>query len=147
MSRPKISKERLLRTAERAGSSIQFHPRNPTWAKEPGDKNWRRRIQLYYRIDSRIRKAKRIGDGNWILSNPNLQTALGKLLREERERKKMTLIKLSTASGVNATQISRIETGQTRMPRSETIRKLSKGLDLDYELLMKAAGYLDMGEG
>ncbi|BFH39590.1 hypothetical protein J6TS7_23360 [Paenibacillus dendritiformis] len=62
-------------------------------------------------------------------------------------RKKMTLTKLSFASGVSVAQISRIETGQRRSPRPETIWKLSKGLGLDYELLMKVAGYLDMGEG
>lgn len=147
MSRTKISKERLLRIAERAGTSIEFHPQSPSWAKEPDDTNWRRWIQLYYRLDSRIRQAKKDRSREWILSTKKTQTVFGKFLREERKRKKMTLAKLSVASGVSAGQISRIETGQRRAPRRETIWKLSKGLDMEYELLMKAAGYLDMGEG
>lgn len=59
MSKTKISKKLLLKVAERAGSSIEFHPGSPSWAKELGDTNWRRWIQLYRRFNSRIRRAKK----------------------------------------------------------------------------------------
>lgn len=146
MSSSKISKAALLNMAERSGTSIEFNPNNCSWVKEPGDTNWRRWWQLYSRLDLRIRKAKRAESRSGILSGTDSQTAFGKFLREERIRKKMTLTKLSNVSGVSVAQISRIETGQRRSPRPETIWKLSKGLDMEYELLMKAAGYLDMGE-
>lgn len=55
----KIKKEWLLRMAARAGTSIVFHPQNPSWAKEPGDIGWKRWKQLYSRLSSRVHYAQK----------------------------------------------------------------------------------------
>ncbi|BFH17243.1 hypothetical protein WDD9_003933 [Paenibacillus melissococcoides] len=55
----KVKKECLLRMAERAGTSIVFHPQNPAWVKEPGDVSWKRWRQLYKKMDSRMRYAQK----------------------------------------------------------------------------------------
>lgn len=50
--------------------------------------------------------------------------------------------KLSEASGISNATISRIEAG-TQRPDPETLRLLSYVLDVPYEELMQAAGYID----
>src|SRR5690606_9542969 len=45
-------------------------------------------------------------------------------------------------SGVSAASISRYETGSRATPKPPTIEKLANGLKMDYQDLMKIAGYV-----
>lgn len=54
---------------------------------------------------------------------------LGENLRAAREKRELTQEQLSERSGVQAGEISRIETGK-RDPQVSTVLKLAEGLDL-----------------
>ena len=54
---------------------------------------------------------------------------LGENLRAVREKRELTQEQLSERTGVQAGEISRIETGK-RDPQVSTVLKLAKGLDL-----------------
>lgn len=55
---------------------------------------------------------------------------LGKNLRAAREKRELTQEQLSERSGVQAGEISRIETGK-RDPQISTLLKLAKGLGVE----------------
>lgn len=55
----------------------------------------------------------------------------------------MTVNQLAVYSGVSAASISRYETGERGTPKPPTIEKLAKGLRMDYEELMRIAGYVE----
>jgi transcriptional regulator with XRE-family HTH domain len=50
-------------------------------------------------------------------------------LREARKRRGLTQVELADLSGVEQTQISRIEKGRVGRPRWETVAKLSRALN------------------
>jgi transcriptional regulator with XRE-family HTH domain len=64
---------------------------------------------------------------------------IGALLRELRRKANLTIVQLGEAAGVDASVISRAETGQ-RPPTSDTLIKLSKPLSADLTELLKQAG-------
>jgi transcriptional regulator with XRE-family HTH domain len=57
--------------------------------------------------------------------------ANGPALRYYRERRGWTLHELQDVSGVSYTQISRLETGESRSPRKDTVRALADALGVD----------------
>lgn len=71
------------------------------------------------------------------------KTNLGTYIRRLRESKKLGVNQLATYSGISAAQISRIETGERKQPRPETIAKLAQALKIPYEVLMEKAGYIN----
>jgi transcriptional regulator with XRE-family HTH domain len=66
----------------------------------------------------------------------------GKYLRKLRKEKKLTVRQLDLYSGVSHSYISQIERGARGIPSPEILLKLSKALNVEYEELMKAAGYI-----
>lgn len=67
-------------------------------------------------------------------------------LRKIRLMKNLTVNQLAIYSGVSSATISRIENGQRGVPKPETIKKLADGLKIDYEELMRVAGYIEEAE-
>lgn len=70
----------------------------------------------------------------------------GEYLKHLREKKKMSIRKLSTYSGVSAGYLSQIENGGRSTPSPSVIKKLAKGLKTPYEDMMRAAGYIKQDE-
>ena len=66
---------------------------------------------------------------------------LGNLIKQQRNRLGLTLLVLSTKSGVSVTHLSRIEKAQ-RYPSPNVLRKIAKPLNLDENELFSLAGYL-----
>jgi len=67
----------------------------------------------------------------------------GEYLKHLREKKKMSIRKLSTYSGVSAGYLSQIENGGRSTPSPSVIKKLAKGLKTSYEEMMRIAGYIN----
>ena len=70
---------------------------------------------------------------------------LGERLRERREEKGLTLLKLSELAGAHCTYLGRIERGE-RMPSATILRKLAEPLGFTEVELLKMAGYLARDE-
>jgi transcriptional regulator with XRE-family HTH domain len=66
-------------------------------------------------------------------------------LKKLREKNKLSIRQLALYSDVSAGYLSQIESGARGIPSPEVIKKLHKPLKVEYEELMKAAGYLDEG--
>ncbi|GEN30278.1 hypothetical protein CQU01_05160 [Cerasibacillus quisquiliarum] len=58
----------------------------------------------------------------------------------------MTIRQLELYSGVSNSYLSQMENGKRGIPSPEIIKKLSNGLNVDYNELMKRAGYLEETE-
>ncbi len=69
-------------------------------------------------------------------------TKIGAYIKELRESKNLGVNQLATYAGVSGAQISRIESGERKNPKPETLAKLAKALKVDYDELMSKAGYL-----
>lgn len=67
----------------------------------------------------------------------------GAYIKKIRESKGLTLNQVALYSEISAAQLSRIETGKRGVPKPNTIKKISDALKVDYDELMKVAGYLD----
>lgn len=67
----------------------------------------------------------------------------GEHLKSIRLNKGLTINQLSLYSGISSSQLSRIETGKRGIPKPSTIEKLANALKVDYNELMKIAGYLE----
>lgn len=67
----------------------------------------------------------------------------GDYIKRVRESKNMTLNQVAMYSEISAAQLSRIETGKRGTPKPSTIEKLAQALKIDYNELMKVAGYID----
>lgn len=66
----------------------------------------------------------------------------GEYLRKIRKSKKLTVRQLDLYSGVSHSYISQMERGARGIPTPEILKKLSKPLGVEYEELMRVAGYL-----
>lgn len=69
--------------------------------------------------------------------------SFGEELRNLREKRGYTVNQLAIYSGVSAASISRYETGERGTPKPPTIKKLAKGLKMNYRELMRIAGHVD----
>jgi transcriptional regulator with XRE-family HTH domain len=65
--------------------------------------------------------------------------SIGAVLRELRHKRNLTIVQLGQAAGVDASVISRAETGQ-RSPTSDTLIKLAGPLSASITDLLKQAG-------
>lgn len=70
---------------------------------------------------------------------------LGKILRERRRAKKLTLRRLDEMSGVGKSHIGHIEKGE-RFPSAHVLRRLAKPLDFTEIELFKIAGFLSQDD-
>lgn len=67
----------------------------------------------------------------------------GDELKRIRESKGMTVNQLAMYSEVSSASISRYESGERGIPKPPTIKKIAKGLKMDYTDLMRIAGHTD----
>ena len=67
----------------------------------------------------------------------------GDYIRKIREGKRLTLNQVATYADISPAQLSRIENGKRGVPKPTTIKKIADALKVDYNELMKVAGYLD----
>ena len=72
---------------------------------------------------------------------------LGGLIAFLREDKGLSQRQLALYAGISNTELHRIETAQRQKPSPKILEKLSEILDVDYETLLQAAGYLDLQDG
>lgn len=72
----------------------------------------------------------------------------GNFLKEIREQKELSVRKASEKIGISHTYLDSLEKGfdprtkKERKPTPEVLKKLSKGLGIDYNALMYGAGYI-----
>lgn len=77
------------------------------------------------------------GDKYVLTPLPTIQT----LIKENRQRKKLTQVALAKKSRLTTAEISRIESGQTKKPSKKILRKLSPHIGISYEELLLVSGY------
>ncbi|MHB9110767.1 MAG: LexA family protein [Armatimonadota bacterium] len=70
-------------------------------------------------------------------------TAIGELLKREREKRGWTQRQLAIYAGVSNTAISDTESGKSPRPSADLLVKVSRGLGIDVAPLLVATGYLD----
>lgn len=70
-----------------------------------------------------------------------MYTKIGKLIKEKREKKKLSQRKLAELANVSHTEISRIESGERKRPAPYILRRIAPHLGVEYEKLLEAAGY------
>lgn len=64
-------------------------------------------------------------------------------IKEHREKLNISKRKLSELSNVSHTEIQRLESGQRKNPSPPLLRSIANALNVRYEDIMEAAGYLD----
>lgn len=69
---------------------------------------------------------------------------IGKLIKEKREKRKLSQRKLAELASVSHTEISRIESGERKRPAPYILRRIAPHLGVEYEKLLEAAGYEEL---
>lgn len=64
-------------------------------------------------------------------------------IKERREKLNISKRKLSELSNVSHTEIQRLENGQRKNPSPPLLKSIANALNVRYEDIMEAAGYLD----
>jgi transcriptional regulator with XRE-family HTH domain len=77
---------------------------------------------------------------------PHPQPALGKAIRELREKQELSLRAFAPKAGVTFNTLSLIERGEAN-PTWETVKRIATGLDVPVSALAKAAERLVGGGG
>ena len=67
----------------------------------------------------------------------------GSFIRKLRKEREMTIRQLELYSGVSNSYLSQLENGKRGIPSPDIIKKISKGLKVDYNDLMIKAGYME----
>ena len=75
------------------------------------------------------------------MDNNKNRRNLGRILKQQRVMKLLTLRELATVSGISSSHLGRIERGE-RFPSALVLRKLAKPLGFEEEELFSLAGYL-----
>ena len=70
-----------------------------------------------------------------------MERTFGEILKELREKRGLKVNQLAMYSNVSPALISRIENGKRGTPKPDTIKKLAKGLKMEYSELMALAGF------
>lgn len=73
-----------------------------------------------------------------------MYTKIGKLIKEKREKKKLSQRKLAELANVSHTEISRIESGERKRPAPYILRRIAPYLGVAYKDVLEAAGYEDL---
>lgn len=68
-------------------------------------------------------------------------TQLGEMIRQAREARGWSVRRLAEVAGINASTISRIETGGTISSVPDVLQAVAEALELPAEKLFKAAGF------
>ena len=69
---------------------------------------------------------------------------IGRLIKEKREKKKLSQRKLAELASVSHTEISRIESGERKRPAPYILRRIAPHLGVEYEKLLEVAGYEEL---
>lgn len=72
--------------------------------------------------------------------------SLGSLIKEAREKRNLRQVDVAEAVGIGQNTLSRIEGGETPMPRHRTLLELARVLDIDIGALYVAAGIASTAE-
>ena len=72
---------------------------------------------------------------------------LGELIAFCRTEQGLSQRQLALYADISNTELHRIETAQRQKPSPKILEKLSKILDINYEVLLQYAGYLDLQDG
>ena len=73
--------------------------------------------------------------------------SLGAGLRTARELRKLSLRQVEEATGVSNAYLSQLENDKIKKPSPHFLHKLAALYDIEYEVLMEAAGYVKKREG
>ena len=68
---------------------------------------------------------------------------LGEQLKIARELRKLSLREVELATGISNPYLSQLENDKIRKPSPQFLGKLSSLYNLNYQILMQAAGYID----
>lgn len=68
---------------------------------------------------------------------------LGALIKKKRLEKGLSIRRLAELSGISHTEVKRIEDGMRKQTSPQVIRSIAGALNVPYEELMAAAGYID----
>lgn len=71
---------------------------------------------------------------------------LGFFIREHREKLKISRRALSELANISHTEIYRLENGKRKNPSPPLLRSIANALNVRYEDIMEAAGYLTTPE-
>lgn len=66
---------------------------------------------------------------------------LADILKEYRIKNRVSQGYIARKTNLDRTTISKLESGERRKPTKETLKKLSNGLKIDFDILVNAAGY------
>jgi len=70
-------------------------------------------------------------------------SAVGQIIKQERQQRKLSQRKLALHAAVSNTAISDLESGKIPRPSADLLVKVAHGLDVEVAPLLAAAGYLD----
>ncbi len=76
-----------------------------------------------------------------------MATPLGDLLREERQKRNLTLRRVEEKTGIHNAHLSQIEKGAIARPAPNILFTLASLYDLHYEQLLQLAGHLEPDDG
>lgn len=68
---------------------------------------------------------------------------LGKYITDHRVSKNLSKRKLAELANISHTEIHRLENGERKSPSPFVLKSIALALDLQFEDIMKAAGYVD----
>jgi len=68
--------------------------------------------------------------------------SLGQELQTARKLKKLSLREVETATGISNAYLSQLENDKIRKPSPQFLGKLASLYDLDFQIIMEAAGYI-----
>lgn len=71
---------------------------------------------------------------------------LGAYIKEKREFRDFSIRKLAELADISHTEIKRIEDGVRKQPSPQVLRAIASALNVSYEDIMTAAGYIDAQE-
>lgn len=71
---------------------------------------------------------------------------LGKYISEQRAFKNLSIRKLAKIANLSHTEISRLESGERKSPSPLVLKAISHALNINFEELMRTAGYTDEAE-
>jgi transcriptional regulator with XRE-family HTH domain len=69
---------------------------------------------------------------------------LGTFIREKRGLRDFSIRRLAELADVSHTEIKRIEDGVRKQPSPQVLRSIAAALNVPYEEIMAAAGYIDI---
>ena len=68
---------------------------------------------------------------------------LGKYIYDQRNYKNLSIRKLAEISHISHTEIHRLENGERKSPSPLVLKSISHALNISFNEIMKAAGYID----